>query len=534
MKAPAWAGALGASAALAAAYLLFGARDITLGDGPELAVAAATGGVAHPPGYPLFLLLGRVFVAFGEPYPALATMNALLGGAAALFLGLAALRVRALLAPDGEPAAVWHGIAAVSLCGMLPDLARAATVVEVYALGACLGGALLWVCAPRAEATVARSAAAGVLCGCLAANHLPMLALAAIPAAWLWGQRAPFSRHIAAGAAGLATLAGLYALLPLWASGGEGPRLVWGEPSGIAALVTHIRGGEYAQFRMLQLAPGHRLTFPQWTAFAVMRLQEFGDLLQPGLAGVPRVLAVLGAAFAARRLWREFPLPVLAAGAAFLAQFAFVFLYTIADAEDYFLGALLALVPLALGLALAQRWGAHPALAAAAALSALALASHEGTRARRLSTRPWLEATLAALPENAVVITHGDADTYSLWYAQMAEGRRRDLLVYGANFSRFPWFARTFAGHPLAGEAGFRPGAPGTLHQHAEALDRLVIAPIAGKAPLFSTQPDGAVLAEWQRRYGLEPAAELPFTASPSRGATPPLLLRLIPQRPLP
>lgn len=534
MKAPAWAGALAAAGVLCAAYLLFGARDITLGDGPEFAVAAATGGVAHPPGYPLFLLLGRAFVAFGDPYPALATMNALLGAAATFFLGLAALRVRALFAPEDDPATAFHGALAVGLCGVLPDVARAATVVEVYALGACLGGALLWLCAPRTEATVPRAIAAGVLCGCLAANHLPMIALAAVPAAWLWGQRAPFSRHIATGAAGLATIAALYALLPLWASGGSGPRLDWGAPSTPAALLAHVRGGEYAQFKLLQLVPGQPLTFPQWIAFAGMRLQEFADVLPLGHAGFPRTLALVGAAFAALRLWRDFPLPVLAAGAAFLAQFGFVFLYAIPDAQDYFLGALLPLVPLALGLALAQRGVAHPAPAAVAVIAACSIGAFEGQRARELSTRAWLEATLAALPENAVVITHWDADTYSLWYAQLAEGRRRDVLVYGANFSRFPWFARTFEGHALAGAVAFREGRPGTLHQHVEALDRLVIAPVAGKAPLYSTQPDPLVLAEWQRRYRLEPAAELPFVASPIRSATPPLLLRVIPPQPLP
>ncbi|MGH8100617.1 MAG: glycosyltransferase family 117 protein, partial [Chthoniobacterales bacterium] len=42
-------------------YFLTAARDIVVGDSPELTMAAATSGVAHPPGYPLFTMLGHLF-----------------------------------------------------------------------------------------------------------------------------------------------------------------------------------------------------------------------------------------------------------------------------------------------------------------------------------------------------------------------------------------------------------------------------------------------------------------------------------------
>src|SRR5260370_31043715 len=53
-----------AAAVFAAAgllYFLTAARDIVVGDTPELITAAATLGVAHPPGYPLFTMLGHLF-----------------------------------------------------------------------------------------------------------------------------------------------------------------------------------------------------------------------------------------------------------------------------------------------------------------------------------------------------------------------------------------------------------------------------------------------------------------------------------------
>jgi dolichyl-phosphate-mannose-protein mannosyltransferase len=56
---------LGYAAAVFAAasvlYFLTAARDIVVGDTPELITAAVTLGVAHPPGYPLFSMLGHLF-----------------------------------------------------------------------------------------------------------------------------------------------------------------------------------------------------------------------------------------------------------------------------------------------------------------------------------------------------------------------------------------------------------------------------------------------------------------------------------------
>ena len=42
-------------------YFFTAARDIVVGDSPELIIAATILGVAHPPGYPLFTMLGHLF-----------------------------------------------------------------------------------------------------------------------------------------------------------------------------------------------------------------------------------------------------------------------------------------------------------------------------------------------------------------------------------------------------------------------------------------------------------------------------------------
>ncbi|PYL18571.1 MAG: hypothetical protein DME30_02870 [Verrucomicrobia bacterium] len=56
-----WAGAIFVVSVAAVLYFLTAARDIVVGDSPELITAAATLGVAHEPGYPLFTMLGHLF-----------------------------------------------------------------------------------------------------------------------------------------------------------------------------------------------------------------------------------------------------------------------------------------------------------------------------------------------------------------------------------------------------------------------------------------------------------------------------------------
>src|SRR5712692_11167767 len=56
-----WVGAAVVVGAAALLYLLTAGRGIVVGDTPELITAAVTLGVPHPPGFPLFTMLGHLF-----------------------------------------------------------------------------------------------------------------------------------------------------------------------------------------------------------------------------------------------------------------------------------------------------------------------------------------------------------------------------------------------------------------------------------------------------------------------------------------
>jgi hypothetical protein len=55
---------LASSASSFVLYVVLAAREVMFGDGPELTAAAVTDGVAHPPGYSLWVILGHIASLF--------------------------------------------------------------------------------------------------------------------------------------------------------------------------------------------------------------------------------------------------------------------------------------------------------------------------------------------------------------------------------------------------------------------------------------------------------------------------------------
>ncbi len=105
-------------------------------DSAELATAAATWGIPHPPGYPLYALLAHAFVAIpvGDVGFRVNLLSALYAAAALLALYAIVVRLTSL------PAA---GVAAAWLLGLSYPFWTNAVVAEVYTLDAALLGGLL-------------------------------------------------------------------------------------------------------------------------------------------------------------------------------------------------------------------------------------------------------------------------------------------------------------------------------------------------------------------------------------------------------
>ncbi len=130
--------ALIAGAASFAVYLRTMCRTIYVGDSGELAAAVHVVGIPHPPGYPLYVLLGKLFsllLPFGKPALRLNLFSAVCCSASVMFVYL----TFHLLEFD------WFIAAAASLCwAFSASFWSQSGIARVYALGALISAISTW------------------------------------------------------------------------------------------------------------------------------------------------------------------------------------------------------------------------------------------------------------------------------------------------------------------------------------------------------------------------------------------------------
>ena len=171
-----------------AVYLRGIAPGLLWGDSAEMQILAVTGGVAHPTGYPLFSLVGRLFTAFGGGELAFrANLVSAVFAAATLALLVAFLRRRGV----GSAAAAGAGIA----WGLSFTFWSTAQRAEVYSLATFIALGALWcTLAALEQESRTRRLAAGLLLGLTLAGHMafaPVVMVAGLTLAWSLPRRGP-------------------------------------------------------------------------------------------------------------------------------------------------------------------------------------------------------------------------------------------------------------------------------------------------------------------------------------------------------
>ena len=228
-------------------YLCLAPSHLMGGDNGEFVALARVGGVAHPPGYPLYTLMLRALHGLpGTPAHAAAQATALLGGLQILLLVLSLRAWGASAVSAAFAAAVY---AASSLALLLNSYA------EVFCLNGLIAAGLLLVCAPEPPWHGRRRLLAlSVLWACGLANHhsivllAPLLFVGVVSAA-----RESPSRWRSLGFSVL-----LFCLLfsAFYGSLLLAPRLsaphafVWGDGGSLSWLIDHFLRKHYGTFRL--------------------------------------------------------------------------------------------------------------------------------------------------------------------------------------------------------------------------------------------------------------------------------------------
>ncbi|HEX2570320.1 MAG TPA: DUF2723 domain-containing protein [Polyangia bacterium] len=434
-------------------------------DSSEFAGAAATLGIAHPPGHPLALLLGKALalVPLGPVAMRVALASALAGAAAASLValigaGLARRVLRALKTSEARDekaslTAALLGIAAGLGFGLSYAAAFQAVRAEVYALHVCLqlGSIHVLLGSDEHPERTPRALPLGAFAASLAlANHTLLAGLHAICAALfvLTGLgRLPWRRQLRtlAWAAG-AVLLGLavYAYLPLRA--GRHPLIDWGAPltfdrfawtvsaSAFQKSLAHATSGD-APAIVFVLGRELALLAP----LALLGLYALARLHDTRRAALLLTTAALASAAAPALVGFDAENPD---AYGYLAP-AVGLLASVAAAGG---AALCGLVPVAPATSPPKPW--RPALRlglpGALALAVLLLglqAAPRWSRTRCADTERHTHELLAEAPPRALLVSSYFQTVFALWYAQAVEGQRPDVDLVHRHFLAYPGYS---------------------------------------------------------------------------------------------
>lgn len=452
--------ALAAGALAGLVYGRMAAPGVLAGDSGELQFAAWLAGLAHPTGYPLYLMLGWLWshgleaLGLASPARAMTLLSVLFGG---LAVGLTYLLAIALIvqsrAGDGStrPAERVAALVAALTFAWTPTLWSQAVITEVYTLHAALVAALLWLALlwlrevrlfgkRRTSRSIRLLTALALLFGLGLAHHRTTLLLLPVLLVFLaWQAPAGYWRRRQVMLLALLALAPLllYLYVPLRA-----PATPY--------LTIHLWPGQPTQ--LVDISPAGLMSYLLGQGFAgeiqgpVSAIAAAPGLLArfaAELTAIGVLLAVLGVIVLAVR--RQWPLLWLL-GASFVLLTGFNLFYTIGDIAVFYIPSYL-IACVWIGVAAAwlaglaatavnRRWiglGDGAGIVTAALLAVLPVylfLSHAPAQDRSRDTAAvdaW-QALLAADPAPDAVLVSNDRDELMpLWYLQQVEGVRPDL-----------------------------------------------------------------------------------------------------------
>ncbi len=450
----AWLGAVSVTLVAGILYFFTAARDIVVGDTPELITAAATLGIAHPPGYPLFTMLGHFFslLPFGSiPF----RVNLLSVVCDSLTVGVVYLTAIRLVGSR-----IAAAIAALTLA-VNPVFWEWSLAAEVFPLNNLLATTLIlllvmWHDQPTRTGFLLT---AFFLAGLALTNHQTIVLLGPAFCFLLWQRRTTlFARpRILA----LGVLVFVLGLLPyayvLWASWHH-PVYSWGNVASFQDVVRLIGRRSYGSTRLVN-TPGYTGGSP-WPRLATLFV-SFGWL------GSLLICAGSIEAYRSRRWYFWFSLIAFLFAGPFFAWITNLNLTTAPFAlfvlQRFFLLPLVVLAPLmAFGLLLivevvARHLPSWPLLSLRLAASACLIAII-GTvfvnyrrldQSRNFIARQFGEDVFANARPQSILLISGDGFAFPLIYLQKVEHAGSDITLVILPTLLGEWYARQLrAEHP--------------------------------------------------------------------------------------
>ncbi len=440
-------------APLFAAYLRTLSPTVPLEDGGEMIGPSFTLGINHPPGYPVYVLIGRLWACWpvGDLAFRYNLLSAVCAAAACANAAVVTRRLLGVIRPGGGAAMMWIAAAFAGwLLGISPQLWWQAVIAEKYAMNLLFNSLLLLMIvrmlpepgAGRRPAPSARALLLLSLGGGISSSHHGQtiyFAPAAALAGWWTLTRIPARgrARLAACAVAVVAIGISVKLVYLPVRSATGPLFNWNNPSRAAWLGSYLSGAPYQE----------RIFF--WSPDKVLgrlytHLRDY-PLQQLGWAGL--ALALLGIVTLFRRHRRA----GWALGGAWVTGLAYCLNFSlegIAIQTYYIPTVMLLAIAAGCGFAAAAEAAArrHARLTLALAVAAVALAGVRGAATARVAARDrhyyafdFAHALLKSVEPGAVFAAFGDYDLFPLWYVHFLRGERPDVILVNSNFISAPW-----------------------------------------------------------------------------------------------
>jgi hypothetical protein len=443
-----------------ALYTWLAPHHVVDGDNSEFATLSVSGGAAHPPGYPLYLLWLRAtaWLPGASPAHTAAISTAIIGALGVLVLHAAcrAWGARALAAT-----------VAVSIFATGPVVLRVVTEAEVFALNNLVVATVLWLAAARGPLRASwRALLLGAIAGLGLANHLTCVLVA--PIGLLGIARAAHelrgggTRRLRAAscAIGLATLGAVLGLSPYaYLLVAPDTPMSWGTVSDLRGLLAMFLREDYGGATAFRATGSDVPTATNLAALA--RTLARAWLWLPLLAGVGALLVSLARTAPQREPRRGFAmlgLSWLLAGPLLVVRFNVppegLGLYV--NQRFHLLPALLLALPVAIAFGRFQVRRETLASVLVATVGVVGLAAWSLPYVARVHS-PAVEAgaknLLYSLPPDAVVI-HGQDELHAVTgYVQWALGERQDVVVATWPMTPLAWYRER-----IAARVGSLPG----------------------------------------------------------------------------
>ena len=437
-------------------------------DGGDLITAAYTLGIPHPTGYPLYVLLAKLFTFL--PWGGIAyRVNLMSAFFAAATVSLVCFASSTLLAPTVETgegpvlseAERWSDGIATQVASVTAALAFAfspvfwsqAIIAEVYTLNAFFVALMIYLLSHYARTRTLPSSprlfySLAFFCGLSLGNHLSMLLL--LPAGFFLDLRGAFRRFLkpktlVAAFAFLLLGLSVYLYLPLRAA--QHPPINWGDPHTGPGFTWLVSARLYRRF---VFALPWKYIPARVSAWSALLVQQFGWW---GLS-----LVLIGLWF----WWSEDRTFCVFSAIFVVINSIYAISYNTTDSYIY-------LIPSFLVMALWLGKGVHCALVVFRTFLPFDYAQNRGRIVRTVcililcaflllplvslvgnygaldlssdhTASKYGTEVLSTLAANAIILTDTDPHTFALWYFRYVEGVRPDVAILNTTLLHYDWY----------------------------------------------------------------------------------------------